>query len=193
MSGRALILGGGFGGIAAGVELRRLQPEHEVVLVDRKPAFAMGLRKLWELVGNGTIADGSRQRRLLERHGIEFVEAKITSIDAAGRSAETSAGTLSADHLVIALGAVSRPDLVPGLVEHGHDVWAFADVPAAARAFAEFGGGRVVVLVAGAPYPCPPAPYATPEPIVTIELPSAERADEKAEFEREHLERWFGG
>lgn len=47
MSVRTLILGGGFGGIAAGVELRRLQPEHEVVLVDRKPGFAMGLRKLW--------------------------------------------------------------------------------------------------------------------------------------------------
>ncbi len=27
---------------------------------------------------------------------------------------------------------------------------------------------------------------------VTIDAPSAERAHEKAEFEREHLERWFG-
>jgi sulfide:quinone oxidoreductase len=160
MSGRTLILGGGFGGIAAGVELRRLLgSEHEVVLVDRKPAFAMGLRKLWELVGHGTIAEGSRQRRLLERHGIEFVEAEITSIDSSRRSAETTEGALAADHLVIALGAVSRPDLVHGLVEHGHDVWAGTGVRAAARTVAGFEGGRVVVLVAGAPYPCPPAPY----------------------------------
>src|SRR5215218_2754307 len=160
MTGRTLILGGGFGGIAAGVELRRLLGrDHEVVLVDRKPAFAMGLRKLWELVGDTTIAEGSRERRLLERHGIEFVQAEIASVDAAGRSAETSARTLSADHLVVAVGAVSRPDLVPGLVEHGHDVWAFAGVAGAARALADFDGGRVVVLVAGAPYPCPPAPY----------------------------------
>lgn len=159
MSGRTLILGGGFGGIAAGIELRRLQPEHEVVLVDRKPAFAMGLRKLWEVVGRASIADGSRERRLLARHGIRFVEADITSIDAAGRSAETSAGALSGDRLVIALGARSRPDLVPGLAEHGHDLWAFAGVASAARAVREFDGGRAVVLVAGAPYPCPPAPY----------------------------------
>jgi len=137
-----LILGAGFGGIAAGTELRRLQPEHEVVLVDRKPAFAMGLRKLWELVGHATIADGSRERRLLARHGVPFVEAEITSIDAAGRSAETSAGTLSADRLVIALGALSRPDLVPGLVEHGHDIWAFAGIAPAARALSEFGPTR---------------------------------------------------
>jgi len=160
MAGRTLILGGGFGGIAAGVELRRLLgPEHAVVLVDRAPAFAMGLRKLWELVGLGTIAEGSRPRSLLARHGIEFVEAEIREIDTAGRAAETSAGRLAGDHLVIALGAVSRPDLVPGLIEHGHDVWAFAGAAAAARALAGFDGGRVLVLVAGAPYPCPPAPY----------------------------------
>jgi len=160
MSGRTLILGGGFGGIAAGAELRRLLgPDHEVVLVDREPAFAMGLRKLWELTGHATIADGSRKRRLLERHGIEFVQAEISSIDAAGRSVETSAGTFSADRLVIALGAVSRPDLVPGLAKHGHDVWTFARVAAARQALGEFDGGRIAVLVAGAPYPCPPAPY----------------------------------
>ena len=160
MGGRTLILGGGFGGIATGVELRRLLgPEHAVVLLDRKPAFTMGLRKLWEFVGLGTIADGSRRRSLLARHGIEFVEAEISSIDAAGRAAETSAGKLAGDHLVIALGAVSRPDLIPGLVEHGHDVWTFSGATAAAGALAGFDGGRIVVLVAGAPYPCPPAPY----------------------------------
>jgi sulfide:quinone oxidoreductase len=160
MSGRTLILGAGFGGIAAGVELRRLLgPSHEVVLVDRESAFAMGLRKLWELSGHATIADGSRERTLLERHGIEFVQAEISSIDAAGRSVETSAGRLSADRLVIALGAVSRPDLVTGLAEHGHDVWTFARVAAAHQALAQFDGGRISVLVAGAPYPCPPAPY----------------------------------
>jgi sulfide:quinone oxidoreductase len=34
--------------------------------------------------------------------------------------------------------------------------------------------------------------YATPEPIVTIAGPSPAHAAEKGEFEREHLERWFG-
>ena len=48
---------------------------------------------------------------------------------------------------------------MPGLVEHGHDVWAFAGIAAAAQALADFDRGRIVVLVAGAPYPCPPAPY----------------------------------
>jgi sulfide:quinone oxidoreductase len=160
VSGRTLILGGGFGGIAAAVELRRLLgDEHEVVLVDRRPAFAMGLRKLWELAGIGTIADGSRARALLAAHGIRVLQEEITAIDPAARAAETSGGRLEGDNLVIALGAVSRPDLVPGLAAHGHDVWAFDGVAAAAGALGRFDGGRLLILIAGAPYPCPPGPY----------------------------------
>src|SRR5271169_5658090 len=127
MGPRTLILGGGFGGIAAGVERRRLLgPEHVVVLVDRRPAFTMGLRKLWELVWCATIADGSRQRSLPGRHGIESVEVEVeieveievSSIDTAGRAADTTAAKPAGNHVVIALSAVSRPDLVPGLVEY---------------------------------------------------------------------------
>lgn len=160
MSTRTLILGGGFGGTATAVELRRLLgDDHEVVLVDRSAQFTMGLRKLWALVDHGTIAEGSRSRALLARHGVEFLERKITAIDPSGRRAETSEGWLEGDHLVVALGAVSRPDLVPGLSQHGHDVWSFGGVPAATEALRAFDGGRILVLIAGAPYPCPPAPY----------------------------------
>ena len=157
---RTLILGGGFGGIAAAVELRQLLgEEHEIVLVDRKPEFAMGLRKLWELVGHAPVTEGSRPRALLERHGVDVREVEITAIDAGERAADTPEGRLDGDHLVIALGAESRPDLVPGLAEHAQDVWAFAGVASAAEALRAFEGGRLLVLVAGAPYPCPPAPY----------------------------------
>ena len=63
MTGRTLVLGGGFGGISAALELKRLLGDgHEVVLVDRKPEFRMGLRKLWALVGIATVEDGSRPR-----------------------------------------------------------------------------------------------------------------------------------
>jgi hypothetical protein len=57
------------------------------VLVDRNLAFVMWLRKLLDLAGCATVADGRRGRRLLERHGIEFVQAEITSIDVTRRSA----------------------------------------------------------------------------------------------------------
>jgi sulfide:quinone oxidoreductase len=156
-----LVLGGGFGGITVATELKRvLGDEHDVTLVDRAERFSMGLRKLWELVGHATIADGSRHRDLLATHDIRVVREDVESIDVEARSARVGGGeTLRADYLVLALGAVPRPDLVPGLAEYGHDMWSTAGVPGAAHALAALEGGRVLMLISGAPYPCPPAPY----------------------------------
>jgi sulfide:quinone oxidoreductase len=160
MASRTLILGAGFGGIAAATNLRRLlEDDHEVVLVDRAPRFSMGLRKLWELVGIDTIEDGSRARATLAAHGVDFRQAEVEAIDPRARSARVAGETVEADFLVVALGAEARPDLVPGLGEHAHDVWEPACVPAARAALESLEGGRVAVVIAGAPYPCPPAPF----------------------------------
>jgi len=157
---RTLILGGGFGGLTVATELKQLLgAEHEVVLVDRGEYFSMGLRKLWELVGHATVADGSRSRDALLERDVRVVRGEIREIDPLARAATIDGEAIEADYLVVALGAVSRPDLVPGLAEHGHDVWDLARVPAATEALAQFDGGRIVILIAGAPYPCPPAPY----------------------------------
>ena len=156
---RTLILGAGFGGIAVATELRRLDPSHEVILVDRRPEFSMGLRKLWEAFGIGTIAEGSRPRAALAAHGIDVREAVVEAIDRPGRAATIDGERVEADFLVIALGARPRADLVEGLAEHAHDVWDVAAVPAARAALERFEGGRAAVVIAGGPYPCPPAPY----------------------------------
>lgn len=156
---RTLILGGGFGGIAAAVTLRELAPSHEVVLVDQSDTFSMGIRKLWDLAGIGSIADGSRSRNTLLRHGIEFVRDRVQSIDPDTRSAIVGSERYDGEHLIVALGAAQRPDLIPGLAEHAHDVWNRGSVAAARRSLEEFHGGRVLIAVTGAPYPCPPAPY----------------------------------
>jgi sulfide:quinone oxidoreductase len=157
---RTLVLGAGFGGIAVASGLRdRLGDSHQVILVDRDPSFSMGLRKLWELVGLGTIEEGSRPRSALAGGGIDVVRADVTAIDVAARAVETTAGRLEGDRLVVALGAEPRPDLVPGLAEYGHPVWARSAVAAARDALAALTAGRIVVVIFGAPYPCPPAPF----------------------------------
>lgn len=159
MSG-TLILGGGFGGLSAAATLREeLGPDHEITLVDRAERFSMGLRKLWELVGISTIEAGSRSRDNLSTPGVRVIRNEITAIRPEERSADVGGETITADHLVLALGAVSRPDLIPGLAENAHDVWSVAGVPAAAEDLRAFDGGRIMILIAGAPYPCPPAPY----------------------------------
>ena len=60
---------------------------------------------------------------------------------------------------MVALGAEPRPDLVPGLAEHAHNVWDAGGVPALRSALERLRGGRIAVVIAGVPYTCPPAPY----------------------------------
>jgi len=136
-----------------------LGDDHEVVLIDRAARFSMGLRKLWELVGIGTMEEGSRPRAALAAHGIDFRQAEVEAIDQGARTARVGGETIEADFVVVALGAEARPDLVPGLAEHAHDVWETASVPAARSALESLDGGRIAIVIAGAPYPCPPAPF----------------------------------
>ncbi len=159
---RTLILGAGFGGLTVAHELKRLLgAAHDVMLVDRRPGFLMGLRKPWAVAGVAPLDPGRRERSALERFGLRFVLREVTKIDPAARRVETGAGALEADHLVVALGAEPRPDLVPGLAEHAHDLYDPEAVPALAAALERFGSGRLLVLIAGVPYKCPPAPYET--------------------------------
>ena len=138
---------------------RLLGDDHEIVLVDRNEHFSMGLRKLWELVGHATIAGGRRSRDVLSKRGIRFVRDEILAIDPGARTARVGSETIDADYLVVAVGCEPRPDLVDGLADHGHDVWDAAGVSTAAEALSRFDGGRIVILIAGVPYTCPPAPY----------------------------------
>jgi len=157
---QTLILGGGFGGLTVATRLRdALGPDHEIVLLDRSDSFLMGSRKLWALVGLGGLDEGRRLRTLLAGRGISFEQAEITSIDPASRIVATDGGRYTGDWLVVALGAVPRPDLVPGLAEHAHNAWDPAGVPGLVRALADFQGGRIAVVIAGVPYTCPPAPF----------------------------------
>ena len=157
---RTLILGAGFGGITVASELRRhLQDGHEVVLVDEADSFLMGLRKLWALVGHGTLEEGSRPRESLNAKGIRFLRRRVSGIDPAKRRVDTDGGSLDGDFLVVALGATPKPELVPGLSEHAFNLYDRDAIPGLAQELDRFSGGRIVIAIAGAPYKCPPAPY----------------------------------
>lgn len=157
---RVLVLGGGFGGIATAVALReRLDPADEVVLVERRRTFVMGLRKNWALAGTSTIAQGERPLAALTERGITVVQGTIEAIDPAARAAVVDGERLDGDALVVALGAQRDPDAIPGFREHAIDAYDVAESAASAATIDAFTGGRVIVGIFGAPYPCPPGPY----------------------------------
>jgi sulfide:quinone oxidoreductase len=157
---RVLVLGGGFGGIATAVALRsQLDPADEVVLVERRATFVMGLRKNWALVRASTLAAGRRSLEALRDRGIEVVSGSIEAIRPDAREADVDGRTIGGDALVVALGAERDPDRIPGFREHAIDVYDEASSEAGAAAIDAFTGGRIVIGIFGVPYPCPPGPY----------------------------------
>ena len=157
---RVLILGGGFGGIATAVALRsQLADADEVVLVDRRDVFVMGLRKTWHVLGISPLAYGERPLAMLERKGIRVVQGEITAIDPDERTATVAGEDIGADRLIIALGARHAVEEVPGLREHGFDAWTQEGLEHVSGAVAGFHGRRVAIGIFGVPYSCPPGPY----------------------------------
>jgi len=157
---RVVVLGGGFGGIAAATRLRALlEPTDEVVLVDRRRDFVMGFRKTWAVIGSGTLAEGSRPLASLGPSGIEVREGTIAAIDPVGRRVRIDDGRLTADALVIALGAEPAMNAIPGLAEHGINIWDRSQGSRGHTALEAMASGRLLIGIFGVPYVCPPGPF----------------------------------
>jgi sulfide:quinone oxidoreductase len=155
-----LILGGGFGGLAAAHELRaQLPDDHDVTVLAADDHFYTGFAKLWDLVGTRPLEQGTASLSALERYGIRFVQTRITAIDPAERRVETGAGSFSADFLLVALGAGPGPEQLLGLHGPAHNLYDANELPGMRADLAHLDAGTLVVTVLGAPYKCPPAPY----------------------------------
>jgi sulfide:quinone oxidoreductase len=157
---RVVVLGGGFGGIAAATCLRsRLVPTDEVVLIDRRREFVMGLRKTWAVIGSRRLADGTRPLATLLPNGIDVREGTIEAVDPIGLRVRVDGEWLAADSVVVALGADQAPEAIAGLAEHGINVWDRARATEGHDALAAMRSGRLVIGIFGVPYACPPGPF----------------------------------
>lgn len=155
-----LVLGGGFGGLAAAHRLHeRLGDRATITLIDRRGAFMMGLRILSVLVGQADRAGGTRSLDRLERKGIRFLRDEVTAIDLDRKTVTTQDASFAYDALVVALGAEVRPDLVPGYEPAASNLYDPDQVEGIAARVASIDRGRIGIGILGLPYKCPPAPY----------------------------------
>jgi sulfide:quinone oxidoreductase len=95
----------------------------------------------------------------LKNPGIEWIHAEVRGVDPEARTVETDAGTFSGDYLVLALGAELAPESIAGFADSAHNLYEAEEAAALHDELERFEGGRIVVLVAGAPFRCPAAPY----------------------------------
>lgn len=162
MGRTALVLGAGIGGIVAAETLRKLLPRSDgVIAVDRADRHFFPPSLLWLMVGQRAMKDFTRPLSRLVGRGVDFRQGSVTRMDPARRTVEIDGRPLSADALVIALGAEYAPEAIPGLAQAGLCIYTMDGASAAHDALASFRGGRIVILTAVPQYKCPAAPYET--------------------------------
>ncbi len=155
-----LILGGGFGGIAAAHTLRSLLPhEHTITLVSKSSQFIVGASKTWVMLGDKTEREITRNLKALLPAGVDFHQAEVQRINPSKGEVVTSTGTLRTDFLVIALGADVNSSAVPGLAEAAYSFYTLDQAVRLQDALTGFQEGDLVLLIPRTPFKCPPAPY----------------------------------
>jgi len=117
-SKRAVVVGSSFAGMTAALELRRrLDAEHEVVVLDPHADFTFIPSLIWLPFGMRDAADVTFPLApMYARKGIRFINEAATSFDLAARTLATSSGQeLSYDGLLLATGPRLAFEKVPGL------------------------------------------------------------------------------
>jgi sulfide:quinone oxidoreductase len=160
MPARVVVLGGGVGGtLVANLLSKDLRKDATVTVVDPTGMHVYQPGFLYVALGQANGRWLARDERLLLRDDVELVVEGAERIDPAASTVQLArGGTLPYDYLVVATGARLVPDEVPGLVAGSHDFYSLEGAQRLREALRTFGGGRILVGIAGIPYKCPPAP-----------------------------------
>lgn len=155
-----LVLGGGTGGIVAARRLRKLLPgSWRVRLIERSAQHVFQPSLLWLMIGAREPATIQRPLERLNRRGIEVERGTVEEIDPRAKAARVDGRKLTADAVIVSLGAELAPHAVPGLAEAGGNLYSLEGAVALRDALERFQSGRIIVLTAAPAYKCPAAPY----------------------------------
>ncbi len=150
-----LILGAGFGGLTAANILARYC---NVTLIDRNPAYCMGLNKLWVMIGKHNQQECEKLYFLVKKKKINFVKTEIVNVDLDRKLVETSERGFSYDYLVIGMGAELIPQAIPGF-DNAYNLYTMQGAQQINNALRRLEKGRLAILVCRTPFKCPAAPY----------------------------------
>lgn len=156
-----VILGGGFGGISAALEIRSKlsTSQARVTVVDKKDWFMVGFAKLWIIRGTRTFEESTAPLENLSKRDIGFVKAEILEINTIQKHVETSKGQLSFDYLVVAMGAHLEPSRIAGLAEYGLNLYDHSHLKTIRQKLMDIKSGSIAIVISSMPYKCPPAPF----------------------------------
>ncbi len=156
-----LILGGGFGGLAAANEIRNnlSSSQVKITVIDKKDWFMVGFAKLWIIKGIRTFENSIGSLNQLIKKEINFLKEEILQIDLQNKNIKTTTKILSYDFLIIAMGAVLAPEKIQGLTENGMNLYDHNQLTEIHKKIKNMSSGNIAISIMGMPYKCPPAPF----------------------------------
>ncbi|MGQ0662860.1 MAG: FCSD flavin-binding domain-containing protein [Pseudomonadota bacterium] len=165
--GRAVVIGGGFGGATAAKYIRLLDPGVQVTLVEPSRTFLTCPFSNYVLAGFKTMANITHDYNALSTtHGVQVVHETAVAIDPAARIVRLASGaSLPYDRLVVSPGIDFRWGAIEGYVETAAEVmphaWKAGPQTVLLRRQLEAmpDGGLVIIAAPANPFRCPPGPY----------------------------------
>ena len=156
-----VILGGGFGGLAAANEIRNSLDSSKVkiTIIDKKDWFMVGYAKLWIMNGTRTFENSIGSLDKLPKKQINFIKDEIIEINPKNSFIKIKSGKISFDFLIISMGAILAPEKIPGLVENGFNLYDHNQLNQINKKLNEIKSGKIAIVIMGMPYKCPPAPF----------------------------------
>ena len=156
-----VILGGGFGGLAAANEIRNTLDSSKVkiTIIDKKDWFMVGYAKLWIMNGTRTFENSIGSLNELPKKQINFIKDEIIEINPANNFIKTKSKNISFDFLIISMGAILAPEKILGLIENGFNLYDHNQLNEINQKLNKIESGKIAIVIMGMPYKCPPAPF----------------------------------
>ncbi|MCX5149910.1 FAD-dependent oxidoreductase [Streptomyces sp. NBC_00320] len=144
---RVLVLGAGYAGMAAAIQLAARVKGHRgvhVTLVNAQERFTERMRL--HMTGTGQRLADLSVPELLAGTGAQFIRGWVTAVDTDARTVRIDDDRiLHYDTLVYGLGGVADTTAAPGVEDHAYTLNSVQDAEVLADRLAHLGGGTVVV------------------------------------------------
>lgn len=128
---KVVILGAGFGGLSAAIQLGKLKKNHpdtniEITVIDKND-FQLFTPDLYEIASaSKAITDEEALKKTvcinvhagLNQQGVQYTQATVQSVNPAAQEVTTTAGVIEYDYLIVALGSEPFYFGIPGMAEN---------------------------------------------------------------------------
>lgn len=164
---RAVVVGGGTGGISVAQAIKKTDPSIEVIMIERNAKYTTCYGSNWTFNDLVTMDDITFDyKKMSKKHNITVLKGEVTNVDAEKKQVRLEDGSaIEYDRLVVSPGVSFRWDLIEGLDETTTSI-----IPHAWKAGKQTeilrkqiqampDGGTFVMSAPPNPFRCPPGPY----------------------------------